>query len=246
MMITSYAYTDAGGRKVNEDSCAILIKDNFYCFVFCDGLGGHGKGEVASEIVVEVFKSCFNAGVNSSENFIPETLTIAQNMLLSEQAAQNAPNDIKTTATVVLIDEGAKKVYRGHVGDSRIYTFSKNKVKERTLDHSVPQMLVLAKEIKEKEIRNHPDRNRLLKVMGIEWERPQYQMEEVIELKKCQAFLLCSDGFWELIEEKQMCNILKKSKSVKEWIHLMAEVVRENGKGKNMDNNTAIGIWVEK
>ena len=246
IMITSYAFTDAGGRKVNEDSCTILEKDNYYCFVLCDGLGGHGKGEVASELVVDVFKSCFNDGISSPEKFIPETLMIAQNMLLSEQAAQNAPNDLKTTATVVFIDEKSQKVYRGHVGDSRIYTFSKNKVKERTLDHSVPQMLVLTREIKEKEIRNHPDRNRLLRVMGIEWERPQYQMEDVIELKKCQAFLLCSDGFWELIEEKEMCSILKKSKSVREWIHLMAEVVLENGKGKNMDNNTAIGIWVEK
>lgn len=245
-MITSYAFTDVGGREVNEDSCVILENGQYSCFVLCDGLGGHGKGEVASGMVTEVFKGCFNSGVTDPENFIPETLTIAQNMLLSEQIAQNAPNEMKTTATAVLIDSENGKVYRGHVGDSRIYTFAKNKVKERTVDHSVPQMLVLAKEIKEKDIRNHPDRNRLLKVMGIEWERPQYQMEEVAELKNCQAFLLCSDGFWELIDEKQMCKLLKKSKSVKEWIHLMADIVKKNGEGKNMDNNTAIGIWVEK
>lgn len=245
-MITSYAFTDVGGREVNEDSCTILENNNYACFVLCDGLGGHGKGEVASGMVVDVFKDCFNSGVSDPEKFIPETLTIAQNMLLSEQAAQNAPNEMKTTATAVLIDKATDKVYRGYVGDSRIYTFAKNKVKERTIDHSVPQMLVLAREIKEKDIRNHPDRNRLLKVMGIEWERPQYQMEEVAELKNCQAFLLCSDGFWELIEEKQMCKLLKKTKSVKEWIHLMADVVKKNGEGKNMDNNTAIGVWVEK
>ncbi len=245
-MITSYAFTDVGGREVNEDSCTIIENDRYSCFVLCDGLGGHGKGEVASGMVVDVFKDCFNAGVNDPEKFIPDTLTIGQNMLLSEQAAQNAPNEMKTTATAVLIDKEEQKVYRGYVGDSRIYTFAKNKVKERTIDHSVPQMLVLAREIKEKDIRNHPDRNRLLKVMGIEWERPQYQMEEVVDLKNCQAFLLCSDGFWELIDEKQMCKLLKKSKSVKEWIHSMAEIVKKNGEGKNMDNNTAIGIWVEK
>lgn len=243
-MITSYAYTDVGGREVNEDSCIVLENDNYSCFILCDGLGGHGKGEVASGMVTDVFKDCFNKGITDPENFIPETLVIAQNMLLSEQAAQNAPNEMKTTATAVLIH--SEKVYRGYVGDSRIYTFAKNKVKERTIDHSVPQMLVLAREIREKDIRNHPDRNRLLKVMGIEWERPQYQMEEVIDVNNCQAFLLCSDGFWELIEEKQMCKLLKKSKTVKEWIKSMAEIVKKNGEGKNMDNNTAIGIWVEK
>lgn len=241
-MITSYAYTNVGGREVNEDSCIVLERDNQYCFVLCDGLGGHGQGEVASGMVTEVFKNCFEAGINNPETFIGETLEIAQNMLISEQIAQNAPNEMKTTATVVLID--SDNIYRGYVGDSRIYTFAKNKVKERTLDHSVPQMLVLAREIKEKDIRNHPDRNRLLKVMGIEWERPQYKIEDKINTKECQAFLLCSDGFWELIDEKQMCKLLKHSKTVQEWVDSMAEIVQKNGEGKNMDNNTAIGIWV--
>lgn len=243
-MITSFAYTNVGGREVNEDSCIILENGEYYCFVLCDGLGGHGRGEVASGLVTEVFRDCFENGIDNPEDFIPKTFEIAQNVLLSEQAAQKASNEMKTTATAVLID--SKNVYRGYVGDSRIYTFSGNKVKERTLDHSVPQMLVMAKEIKEKDIRNHPDRNRLLKVMGIEWERPQYQMEDTIGRKNCQAFLMCSDGFWELIEEKQMCKLLKKSTSVQEWVESMALVVQQNGAGKNMDNNTAIGIWVDK
>ncbi len=242
-MIKAYAYTDVGGREVNEDSCIILKDDKYLCCVLCDGLGGHGRGEVASGMVTEVFKDCFEKGIEDASNFIPETLTIAQNMLMSEQAAQNAFDEMKTTATAVLIDE--KNVYRGYVGDSRIYTFAKNKVKERTMDHSVPQMLVLAKEIKEKDIRNHPDRNRLLKVMGIKWERPQYQLQEAVDKKSCQAFLMCSDGFWELIEEKQMVKLLKKSKTVEEWVNSMALIVKKNGEGKNMDNNTAIGIWME-
>lgn len=242
-MIKAYAYTDIGGRDINEDACIILQNDRYLCCVLCDGLGGHGHGEVASGMVTEVFKNCFEKGIEDASTFIQDTLTIAQNMLLSEQAAKNAYDEMKTTATVVLIDEN--NVYRGYVGDSRIYTFARNQVKERTIDHSVPQMLVLAKEIKEKDIRNHPDRNRLLKVMGIKWERPQYQMQEAIEGKNCQAFLMCSDGFWELIEDKQMEKLLKKSKTVEEWVNSMAVIVKKNGAGKNMDNNTAIGIWME-
>ena len=153
-----------------------------------------------------------------------------------------AQDEMKTTATAVLISEDT--VYRGYIGDSRIYVFKKNKVKERTLDHSVPQMLVMAREIKEKDIRNHPDRNRLLKVMGIEWEEPAFKIEEPLRTDECQAILMCSDGFWELITEKEMCKILKKSNTVQEWIEKMAEVVHENGKDKNMDNNSAIGIWI--
>jgi len=74
----------------------------------------------------------------------------------------------------------------------------------RTLDHSVPQLLVKSGRIKEKEIRKHPDRNRLLKVMGVVWASPEYEKSRVITLNGKEAFLLCSDGFWELIEEKKM------------------------------------------
>ncbi|MGN0379541.1 MAG: PP2C family protein-serine/threonine phosphatase [Butyrivibrio sp.] len=240
-MITSYAYTNVGGREINEDSYVVLEDKDYKCYVLCDGLGGHGHGEVASAIVTEVFKNAYETGIEDAGTFIENTLTIAQNMILSEQVAQNTPDEMKTTATAVLLADS--KVYRGYIGDSRIYVFSKKHV-EHTKDHSVPQMLVMAKEIKEKDIRNHPDRNRLLKVMGIKWETPQYQIEEVMDEKDCQAILMCSDGFWELIDEKKMCKLLKKSKSVEEWIMSMAEIVQKNGCGKNMDNNTAIGIWI--
>ena len=82
------------------------------------------------------------------------------------------------------------------------------------------------------------------KVMGIEWEEPAFKIEEPLRTDECQAILMCSDGFWELITEKEMCKILKKSNTVQEWIEKMAEVVHENGKDKNMDNNSAIGIWI--
>lgn len=66
----------------------------------------------------------------------------------------------------------------GHVGDSRLYYFKNGKIVKRTLDHSVPQMLVARGEIDEKEIRHHPDRNRLVRVMGMEWDEPKYQVSE--------------------------------------------------------------------
>ena len=151
---------------------------------------------------------------------------------------------MKTTAVVLQIREN--DIQWAHVGDSRLYVFHKNKYKDRTRDHSVPQMLVNAGEIKEKDIRNHPDRNRLLRVMGIEWDKPKYVLSDSIEKKDGLAFLLCSDGFWELIEEKQMEKCLKKSKSAKQWLESMKEIVLKQGIGTDMDNFTAITVLVCK
>ena len=240
-MITYTVFTDRGGREVNEDSARVFEKDGKKCLVLCDGLGGHGKGEVASALVVEAVGQIINSAQKIDEDFLRSAFQLSQEALIDEQIRQDAKTDMKTTAVAMYID--GNKVQWGHVGDSRLYAFAKNKVKLRTLDHSVPQMLVFAREIKEKQIRNHPDRNRLLRVMGIEWEKPMYELAEQTQLEKYQAFLLCSDGFWELIDEKQMCKLLKNSSTVEEWMQAMVEVIKQNGIGKNMDNYTAIALW---
>ena len=56
---------------------------------------------------------------------------------------------------------------------------------------------------------------------------------------------MCSDGFWELIDEKAMTRTLKKSNSVEEWLDAMVELVKQNGKCTDMDNNSAIAVWVK-
>lgn len=240
--LTYAVYTDVGGRSVNEDSVGVFENGDNRCYVLCDGLGGHGMGDVASSLVVDVFRDRFYKS-EEMVNFLGQTFWAAQDILMAEQAARNARKKMKTTAAVLAADD--RNAYVGHIGDSRLYIFNKNKVKTRTLDHSIPQMLVLAHEIKESQIRNHPERNTLLRVLGVDWEEPMYELMPPVPLKKCQAFLLCSDGFWELIEEDQMCDLLKRSATVQQWLGQMVQVVRENGRGKNMDNNSAIAVWVE-
>lgn len=240
-MITYSVYTSLGSRSVNEDSAAVYEKDGRLCFVLCDGLGGHGMGDKASALAVKTIGECF-MDFDPSEDFFAPAFEIAQGNLLGEQKRIGAERMMKTTAAVLICDKKTARI--GHVGDSRIYCFRRGKVWFRTLDHSVPQMLALSGDIKESEIRNHPDRSLLLRVMGVAWDEPKYELHEPVALKKCQAFLLCSDGFWELIEEEKMCALLKESRSVEEWLSKMAEEVTRNGKDKDMDNNTAIAVWM--
>lgn len=233
-------FTNVGGRQINEDSVGVFKNGDNNCFILCDGLGGHGMGDVASSLVVSVFEDQFRK-IDDVVNFLGQTFVASQDILMAEQKARGAQRKMKTTGVVVVTDD--QNAYVGHIGDSRGYVFSKNKVKTRTLDHSIPQMLVLSREIKEEQIRNHPDRNTLLRVMGVEWEDTMYELMPPIPLKKCQAFLLCSDGFWELIDEKEMCAQLKKANTVDEWLDNMVRIVQANGIGKNMDNYSAIAVW---
>ena len=245
-MIKYYLFSDKGGREINEDAVGHIEHDGKHCFILCDGLGGHGMGDVASSLVCDAVAGLFkDYKLNSFDDFLREAFETAQKRLRSEQDIRNAKNKMKTTCTILVIDNTEACI--GFIGDSRLYIYAGNEILRRTLDHSVPQRLALAGQIQEKEIRNHPDRNKVLHVMGTEWEKPEYEILEGVPLDRCQAFLLCSDGFWENIEDKEMCRELKKSGSPEEWIKNMIRCVKKrNGKEiDKMDNYSAIGIWTE-
>jgi len=243
--VVSYdVYTDAGSRAVNEDSIRAFTKDEDYGFVLCDGLGGMGMGDLASQLVVSVFQDMFLKSDEKVKKFLPVAFQAAQDVLTGEQIRLNARQRMKTTAVSVVMDK--KHAYIGHIGDSRLYVFQDNKILKRTLDHSIPQMLALTGEISESDIRHHKNRSILLRTMGVEWEEPMYEIMKPISLSKCNAMLLCSDGFWELIEDDEMCITLARSGNPREWLEQMAAIVNERGQGTDMDNNSAIAIWITK
>ena len=198
-------------------------------------------GDIASQLVCNSIKNMFDNAKKINKAFLPTAFAVAEKDLLKKQIDLDAQSKMKTTATAMVIN--GNKVFISHIGDTRLYLFRKRKIVFRTLDHSIPQMLCLAGEITENEIRYHPDRNSLMKVMGVD-EEIKSENQKPIRIKKNDAFLLCSDGFWELIEDDTMCELLEQSCSVQEWLDKMSRCVLENGKGKNMDNNTAIAVWV--
>jgi len=237
--------THNGGRPVNEDSIGHYIGEKVFGFILCDGLGGHGMGDVASGIVRDVFVDQYSK-LEKPGKELGRIFESAQDILTSEQNKHNASSKMKTTVATVVCD--TKKAYIGHIGDSRVYTFDNKGKWHRTIDHSVPQMLALAHDIKDEDIRNHPDRSSLLKAMGNSWDGKPYELDKAIPLRKCKAFLLCSDGFWELITENEMMEALNSSANAAEWLSKMDALVKSRGAeiGEKMDNNSAIAIIVNK
>ena len=191
--------SNIGSRNVNEDTVSTIERDGAYGFIVCDGLGGQGMGDTASKLVAECFCDFFKSS-EIKELFLPKAFDYAQNTLMEEKSKLNIKNQMCTTAVALAINENT--AYVGHIGDSRLYFFEDGKLIYKTLDHSLPQMLALQGEIKEEDIAHHPDRNKLLRAFGTEWDKPMYATAEPITLNKNQAFLLCTDGIWEWITEQ--------------------------------------------
>ncbi len=246
MQMTYSVFTDKGSRAVNEDSFYAEAANGGGCFAVCDGLGGHGKGDAASMLVCKSFENAFlRQAVQSGgmADFLKNAMREAQAALLTEQERLSSRSAMKTTAVLLVLSPDA--AHYAHVGDSRLYHFKNGTLAGHTPDHSVPQMLVNLGELEEREIRHHVDRNRLLRVLGVPWEKDKFDLPaELVKLSAGDSFLLCSDGFWEWLEEAQMAELLRKARSAEEWLSSMAKAVKRHGMFKKMDNYTAIGVWV--
>ena len=242
--IQADAISRVGSREVNEDAY-VIKKDGRgrYLFAVADGLGGHGRGELASRAAVTAAADCFDQwdAQTPLKDFLTDAMWNAQNRVMELHREYEETNSMKTTCVLLAID--GNRAMWAHVGDSRLYWMAGNGL-HRTVDHSVPQMLALQKEIKEEEIRFHPDRNKLLRAMGNEWEKPKFDVSDELILTEPTAFLLCSDGFWELIREDEMLAVYKTADSPKAWLDGMAKIVQAAGEGQEMDNNTAIAVTV--
>ena len=238
-MITYKSITNPGDRKVNEDSVGQYTDGVTGLFIVADGLGGHGAGDIASHYVAEQFLLQYGKEYgNSPERYFSVVFPSIQTGLLAMQKQLN--KDMKSTAAAVILTERRLSVC--HIGDTRVYIFGKKKILHRTLDHSVPQMLANAGEIRERDIRFHPDRNRLLRAFGENSEIVDYDMFSVVLTANVRAVLICSDGFWEYITEKEMLRALAGAGDAEQWVLSMEETVRKNRKKQGGDNYSAIGI----
>ena len=233
-----------GDYDNNEDYLGVVDKGNRHCFILADGLGGYSKGEVASKAAVEYVKNFFNSCRFITKPIIEECIIGAHNKLKALQKADRELRNIKTTIVLLVIEDDI--AYWAHMGDSRLYRFNRFRLLDQTTDHSVPQMMVMMGEITKDEIRGNPERSKLLKALGTDGEvsKPEVHYPGV-KLKKGDGFLLCSDGFWEWIDEKQMKKAYIFSDSSKEWMEKMRQTVEKNGSNSRMDNYSAITIKIK-
>ena len=244
-MIDSAGRSEIGEKEQNEDAFRICSegKHGSHAFVLADGLGAYGNGELAADYVCDFVEQALKLTDYADADFVEDCFEYAQSMLMLEKTFLNMPA-VKTTMVLLFIRDGLASW--GHIGDSRLYHFRDGRILSRTVDHSVPQMLASSGSIREEEIRHHPDRNLLLRAMGSDWERPEYEIDKrEVPVLPGDWFLFCSDGFWDWIDEEDMLRILKQGGDAHSLLNKMMEEVRKAGSGNNMDNYTAILVNIK-
>ncbi len=241
MKLQVYSYTNKGARDNNEDYFGYWTDNDEGVFVVADGLGGHDCGEVASQLAVNyILKTTHNNLSLSDENLLGIMNNVNKEIIKCQNA--NAHQKcMRTTIVAGFVKVNNFKYF--NVGDSRLYYFKNGCLYIQSKDHSVSQLTVDLGEIPQEQIRFHDDRNKLLKVLGDTDNLNIKTIDDGITIENGDAFLLCSDGFWEYVFETEMELDLVKSSSPKEWCEFMTKRLLHRVTNNN-DNFSAICAMV--
>lgn len=171
----------------------------------CDGMGGQSSGEVASFTAVSGMKSLQDCLRGQDFGKIIQAWVRQADRTVSERASGGG-------TTLAMLYCGEKAVRIAHVGDSRVYRFRGGKLEQMTRDHSKVEMLVKAGVIKPEEARTHPQKNLLIRWLGMNEEYPcEATVTPEILPAAGDRYILCSDGVTDMLTDAEITALAARS-----------------------------------
>lgn len=191
--------TDAGKkRRLNEDS--LYIDDEQRCWAVADGMGGHHRGDYASQTVVAQLGQFHNSRRTGTAMARIEQLLSQANTELVDKAERDSTGIC--ASTVALLCAREKSVCCSWVGDSRIYRYRDGELTPLTRDHSYGSLLADLRDGDVDTPSDLADQQALTRGVGA---------ERTLETEHCRynarpgdRFLICTDGLYKEITEVQL------------------------------------------
>ena len=206
--------------------------------MIADGMGGHVKGQEASSTAIRVSSTLIVREILlpllSSEAKVTGSRPV-QEVLTEAIAAANHTisqlgGDPGTTLTSVLVV--GHSAYVAHVGDSRVYYLHHGELRQITQDHSLVERLVELGQISAAEAQEHPQRSLLYRAVG---QGPELDVDTYfVRLQKGSHLVLCSDGLWSEVPEKEMVEVILDSFSPQEACSRLVERANDRGGEDNI------------
>jgi serine/threonine protein phosphatase PrpC len=239
----SAQYSLLGNREINEDRHLILESPEITLVAVADGMGGHPKGEMAAQILIDTCEQQLKGSdlpIVHPKNFINELFLTAHQKIIEYGQQQEPVIQPRSTAAACLI-QGDQAIW-AHIGDSRIYLIRNGLIYRRTKDHSYIQRLKNQGIITESEGDKHPRRNYVTRCLGGSEQQPRATISEPFLLEEGDTLLLCSDGFWGQMDEKLTIQTLSNESILLADSLKHLTVLAEKMAVPNSDNVTAVAL----
>jgi len=174
-----------------DDFYEVKIFDDVLVAVVCDGVGSAQEGALAAKRVTTHLINNFQNRPEawSIEKSIKKSIE-SINAILYHESMQNYERvEMVTTVSVVVIH--ANRIYGANVGDSRVYLYRDNKLNQLSYDHIMNEAGY---------------ENVLTNAIGLHDHVEIFYFEN--NLEKDDKILLCSDGLYNVLNEKDLTHHL--------------------------------------
>lgn len=221
------------GQRTNQED-AIAQWDN-RLFVLCDGMGGHEKGEVASQTVCQSLVRWFKENVKG-ESFNDDQLYAAIEYAYLELDKFDDDSYRKMGTTLTLLYIHSKGIIAVHMGDSRIYHIRPGiGLLYQSRDHSLVFDLFQSGEITYKEMDNFAQKNIVTRAMTPGKDnRMRPDLIHITDIQPGDYFYMCTDGMLEQTSNEELVALLSSGKADEEKLQQLISKT-----SNNQDNHSA-------
>lgn len=228
-------------RQFNEDFYACTVDESGRVLaIVADGMGGHQAGDVASLMAVEgILRELHDLKPELEREDARERLMnalLVTNEAVFKHAAEHPEcNGMGTTVVCALIDDQGGVL--AHVGDSRIYLYNADGLKQQTEDHTLVQELMKSGQITFEQAAIHPQRNVIMRALGTEKD-VRIDLGE-FSWEQDDVLLLCSDGLTNKVSKTQIEAMLGSQLPLKEQVDALVQQALDAG---GEDNVTLVAV----
>lgn len=201
-------------RNNNQDNFSVSLASSMdhwqrkgHLFIVADGMGAHAAGELASKLAIDHIPHLY-AKFNdaSAPEEIKKAVEGANNEIHRRGQANEEFHNMGTTCSVLtILPQGA---VIAHIGDSRVYRLTQNRIEQLTFDHSlVWEMRYAGQLTAEEERAGKVPRNVITRSLG-PYPECKVDLEGPFPVQVGDTFLLCSDGLTGVISDTEIGSIL--------------------------------------
>lgn len=232
--IASAGLTDIGTvREINEDS--FIIRRQLCLWSVADGMGGHARGDFASQTVVDCLSHVRPwAQPRQLMHDVVARLEDANNILQAEAAKEGASAIGSTVICMLALDTQGIVVW---AGDSRAYRIRQEQIEQLSKDHSVVEDLIDAGLLARAEAEDHPHAHVLTRAIGA---AELLELDfETIDLMAGDKYLLCSDGLTRMVSDAEIRDVMLRERDADGACKRLIDLAVDRGAS---DNVTAVVI----
>ncbi|MFT5303095.1 MAG: serine/threonine protein phosphatase PrpC [Mariniblastus sp.] len=207
--------SDVGMRRAtNQDNLSVSLASSMehwqrkgHVFIVADGMGAHAAGELASKLAIDHIPHLY---AKFNDDGAPEEMKKAVEGANSEihrrgQANEEFHNMGTTCSVLTILPQGA---VCAHIGDSRVYRLTQNRIEQLTFDHSlVWEMRAAGQLTAEEERAGKIPKNVITRSLG-PYAECKVDLEGPFPIQVGDTFLLCSDGLTAVISDTEIGSIM--------------------------------------